>query len=91
MFVYKHVNGNCAVTGGYVYRGQRYSKLDGVYFFGDDCSGRIWAFPASDARDGRAAGQQVLDTPLQISSFGEDAAGELYVVSLDGRIFRVTA
>jgi glucose/arabinose dehydrogenase len=89
--VYKHVDGNCVVSGGYVYRGQRSPSLDGIYFFGDYCSGRIWAFPASEARDGHATAQQVLDTQLRISSFGEDAAGELYVVSLDGSVYHVTA
>ena len=72
-------------------RGQRYPSLDGMYFFGDYCSGRIWAFPASDAQYGHVTAQQVLDMSLQISSFGEDATGELYVISLDGRVYRVTA
>jgi glucose/arabinose dehydrogenase len=88
---YTHVNGNCTVVGGYVYRGKHYPALAGTYFFGDYCSGKIWAFAAADAQDGHATARQVLDTDLQISSFGEDAAGELYVVSLDGRIYRVTA
>ncbi len=87
---YRHVDGSCVVVGGYVYRGQRYPSLTGAYFYGDACSGRIWTFPAADARDGHVTVQQVLDTPLSISSFGEDASGELYVVSLNGSISRIT-
>lgn len=87
---YTHVGGNCVVVGGYVYRGQRYPNLTGAYFYGDTCSGRIWSFPAADARDGHVTAQQILDTTLSISSFGEDATGELYVVSLGGSISRIT-
>lgn len=87
---YTHAGGNCVVVGGYDSRGQKYPSLTGAYFYGDGCSGRIWSFPAADARDGHVATQQILDTQLSISSFGEDATGELYVVSLDGSISRVT-
>jgi glucose/arabinose dehydrogenase len=91
VYVYKHESGNCVITGGYVYRGQRYPSLVGTYFFADYCSGKMWAFPATDAQDGHATPHQVLDTKMPISSFGEDAAGELYAVSLSGAIYRVTA
>jgi glucose/arabinose dehydrogenase len=87
---YTHVDGNCVIVGGYVYRGQKYPSLTGAYFYGDDCSGRIWSFPAADARDGHVTARQILDTSLSISSFGEDASGELYMVSLDGSISRIT-
>ena len=89
--VYTHLDRNCTIVGGHVYRGTRYPALRGTYLFGDYCSGKLWAFPASDAQDGHATAQEVLDTDLQISSFGEDAAGELYVVSLGGSIYHVTA
>jgi glucose/arabinose dehydrogenase len=89
--VYTHGDGSCVVTAGYVYRGQRSPKLNGVYIYGDYCSGKIWTFPAMDAQDGQATAQQALDTDLQIASFGEDTSGELYVVSLAGSIYRVTA
>lgn len=89
--VYTHVNGNCTIVGGYVYRGQHSPALAGTYFFGDYCSGTLWAFAAADAQDGHATARQVLDTGVQISSFGEDASGELYMVSLEGTIYRVTA
>lgn len=88
--VYTHAGGDCTIVGGYVYRGARYPALRGTYLFADYCSGRMWAFPAADARDGRATAKQVLKTQLQIASFGEDAAGELYVVDLQGAVYRVT-
>src|SRR5262249_51197131 len=88
--VYTHVDGNCTVVGGYVYRGAHYPALSGSYFFADYCSGRIWAFPATDAHDSHATARQVLNTQLQVASFGEDASGDLYVVALQGAIYRVT-
>jgi glucose/arabinose dehydrogenase len=85
---YSHEFG-CSVTGGYVYRGEREPALEGVYLFGDYCSGLVWGL----GRD--AAGDWVLSDPIEtglsISSFGEDAAGEVYLVSLRGEIYRVTA
>jgi glucose/arabinose dehydrogenase len=95
--VYAHaVTGtdNCAVTGGFVYRGTAYPALAGGYVFGDYCSGRIWVMsPLASApvtptlvRDATAAPE------LAISSFGEDEAGELYVCDLaGGAIYRITA
>jgi glucose/arabinose dehydrogenase len=89
--VYRHVDGNCTVVGGYVYRGARYPALRGTYLFADYCSGKMWAFPAADAQDGRATARQVLETESRIGSFGEDAAGELYAVDSHGAVYRVTA
>jgi glucose/arabinose dehydrogenase len=91
IYVYKHQNGNCVITGGYVYRGKQYPSLIGTYFFADYCSGRVWAFPAKQAQTGKVTPTQVLDTKTPISSFGEDNSGELYVVSLSGTIYRLTA
>lgn len=81
---YNHSGGRCSVTGGYVYRGPGLSLLLGSYIFGDYCSGEILLFNNN-------AASVMLDTNLQISSFGEDEAGELYVVGLQGSIFRITA
>jgi glucose/arabinose dehydrogenase len=82
---YPHSSGQCSVTGGYVYRGARIPALSGFYLFGDYCTGRIWSLV-------RFAGtwriSQVRDTAFQISSFGEDDAGELYVVDLNGAVYR---
>jgi glucose/arabinose dehydrogenase len=88
---YPHGQG-CSVTGGYVYRGKAIPWLRGVYFYGDFCSGRIWTLRY---QNGMAI--EVVDrTPdlesqdLDISSFGQDYDGEVYVVDrTGGRIFRV--
>ena len=82
---YDHQDGNCSITGGYVYRGVRQPALDGLYFYGDFCSGNIWGL--------RLGGEPalLLQTDLSISSFGEDEAGELYVVDLRGGIYQVMA
>lgn len=78
---------NCAVTGGYAYRGARYPRLRGGYLFGDYCSGRIWAISTAAAYP--AAPVELLNTSLNISSFGESEGGELYVVGLGGTIHRL--
>ena len=84
---YPHGTGDCAIGGGYVYRGAASPLLVGRYLFGDYCSGRIWSLEAA----GPTPQAEVLlaDTTLQISSFGEDAAGEIYVVALVGTIYRI--
>ncbi len=86
--VYAHGSGEsvgCAVTGGYVYRGP-VAGLHGTYFFGDYCSGRIWRLVA---KSGNQTPVQVADTALNITSFGTDDAGNEYVVSAAGRIYRI--
>jgi len=77
-----------SVTGGYVYRGSAFPSLEGQYLFGDFVSGRIWRVPA-DASQG-ATPVELADTALSISSFGEDADGELYVVDFAGRLYQIT-
>lgn len=79
----------CSITGGYVYRGAAFANLQGLYFFGDYCSGTIWSLQRNDA--GTWEQRKLLDSDLSISSFGEDEAGELYVIDLGGGIYRVTA
>ena len=78
---------NCAVTGGYVYRGSRLLSLYGAYVYGDFCSGRIWAL----RHEGQSVTEQRLlaDTSLRIPSFGQDASRELYILSFDGAIYRL--
>jgi glucose/arabinose dehydrogenase len=86
---YKHGPG-CAVTGGYVYRGQKYPMLRGAYLFGDYCSGQVWTL--FQDQDGTWTMTEMLDTDALISSFGEDEAGELYLVDMVGGIvYRLTA
>ena len=74
---YDHSGGNCAVVGGYVYRGSQLPDLVGMYVYGDNCSGRIWVL--TRAPDGWKTAEW-LQTTLAITSFGEDDNGELYVL-----------
>ena len=90
-----YADGNCVVIGGNVYRGQSYQSIQGVYFFGDYCSGRIWGTNRDAAGVWQAAQLgQLPNGPngALLTSFGEDEAGELYVVSIgEGVIYRITA
>ena len=84
---YQHENGRCSITGGYVYRGAQFPALTGNYFFGDYCTGEIWAI--TPANDSPWPVQFLLDTNFSIASFGEDAHGELYVVDLKGGVYQI--
>ena len=77
----------CSVSGGYVYRGSRIESLRGAYVYGDFCSGKIWAI----RHDGTRVTEQLelVDSRLQISSFGEDQSGELLILSFDEKIYRL--
>lgn len=81
---YSHQQG-CMVIGGYVYRGQAIPELQGSYIFGDFCKGAIWA--ARWQNGWRTS--MLLGGNLQISSFGQDDAGELYVVDYRGTIYKL--
>ncbi len=78
----------CSITGGYVYRGTAIEGLGGWYLFGDYCSGTIFGIPSDT--DALTPPRALLATDAAISAFGEDAAGELYVVDLGGTIYRIT-
>jgi glucose/arabinose dehydrogenase len=83
---YSHSNG-CSVTGGYVYRGSKVS-LRGRYIYGDYCSGIIWSFKVAGAKaTGLRRERFQID---DVTSFGQDNAGELYAVSHSGTIHRLT-
>jgi glucose/arabinose dehydrogenase len=82
---YRHDEG-CSVTGGFVYRGQRFPELRGTYFYGDYCSGSIWALLAADPAAGAT---KILPTDYSISSFGETRAGEILVTAHGGRLFKI--
>ena len=89
---YTHRDGSCggSVTAGYVYRGTDYPELDGLYFYADFCTGRIW----TAARNEKAVWTPVgpLDTGFSISTFGEDEQGQLYLADLLSRtVFRIRA
>lgn len=88
VFAYRRKYGN-SVTGGYVYRADAYPVLQGVYIFGDYCSGIIWATVPNP--DGSWNTTQMLDSEVYISSFGQDENGELYITDLaTGVIYQVT-
>ncbi|MCC7357864.1 MAG: PQQ-dependent sugar dehydrogenase [Anaerolineales bacterium] len=78
--------GGCSIVGGYVYRGRSLPELNGVYFFGDYCTGNVWTLPAATPDP---AVTQWPSTGFNISSFGEDEAGELYAVDLNGGVYRL--
>tara|TARA_R110002020_G_scaffold137556_3_gene306891 strand:- start:1425 stop:2795 length:1371 start_codon:yes stop_codon:yes gene_type:complete len=80
---YTHTNGNCSITGGYVYRGSVYSDIAELYFFADFCSGMIGTVDSSGnlVDYGDFSGSWV--------SFGEDINKELYIISLGGSIFKI--
>jgi glucose/arabinose dehydrogenase len=82
IFEYIHSNGRCSITGGYVYRGTKGSLPFGSYIYGDYCTGEIFLLSGG-------AQQLLLDTNSNISSFGEDEAGEIYVVGLGGTVHRI--
>jgi hypothetical protein len=79
----------CTVIGGYVYRGSAYPALVGAYLFADYCSGRIFAIDSTTTE--LVPPVEVGSGSGSISGFGEDANGELYVMSLDGGVSRVVA
>ena len=78
----------CSVTGGFVYRGAAIEDLYGAYVFGDYCTSRLWAVQISTGEvEFRDLGVEVPGGSL--ASFGEDAQGELYTLSLNGPVARV--
>jgi glucose/arabinose dehydrogenase len=82
---YGHDDG-CSVTGGYVYRGAAVPELRGRYLYADFCTGHVWALVADGKpqRHGRP-----IANVAGPSSFGEDHAGELYITSFDGNVYKL--
>lgn len=92
---FDHSAGRCSITGGYVYRGAAIPSLRGTYFFGDFCGGQVYSFRYGAggvyAFHDRTAELTAQGQAVQlITSFGEDAAGEVYIVCQPGDIFRIT-
>ena len=86
---YGHSDG-CSVTGGHVYRGSAIPAIQGYYFYSDFCEGFLRSFRFIDgaATDER---EWEVDDLGQVVSFGEDAQGELYILSSNGRVYRIVA
>lgn len=86
---YTRANG-CSIAGGFVYRGQAIPSLAGYFLYGDFCSGNVWALNSAEA----AAGTPT--TPVLLWSggpgpiaFGQDAAGELDLLTIEAEIFKI--
>lgn len=89
IFDYPHGLG-CSITGGFVYRGDDIEGAQGQYIFGDYCGSRVWTLGTVEG--------EILPVPLetgavaaQMTNFGEDNDGELYVMDLAGNVFKIVA
>ena len=77
--------GNCSVVGGFVYRGSKLPQLTKSYIFGDYCSGKLWTLKYDI--EGKSKVDLIIDSTINISSFGEGDDGELYILGLKGNIY----
>ena len=84
-----HDDGNCAIVGGYVYRGRAIPALEGVYLFSDNCNPTVFGVVQ---RGGRAIGPRDLGVDVTaLTTFGEDRTGEMYAAARDGTVYRFVA
>ena len=90
---YTHDDGACSIIGGYVYRGTKNAAVTGTYFYGDLCAGFVRSFQLQNGQLGTQNTWPLLTPPAgqQITSFGEDAQGELYLVTQPNGLFRIVA
>ncbi len=87
---YPHLNGACSVTGGYVYRGSVKPDLQGTYFYADFCAGFVRSFRYQNGQPTEQTEWPLLSPPGSfVTSFGEDSAGELYVMTQGGGLFKI--
>ncbi len=87
---YSHAEGGCAIVGGFVYRGTL-TAWQGIYLYGDYCSGKIWGLlrsPASNSGTGWQS-QLLFETGASITTFGQDSAGEIYFADRRGAVYRL--
>jgi glucose/arabinose dehydrogenase len=89
VYEYSHSDGGCVVTGGYEYRGKDIPSLAGAYVFADFCLGRLEALRISAG--GKPQVVELGPVVENVASFGEDATGELYALSLSGPVYRLAA
>jgi glucose/arabinose dehydrogenase len=87
---YSHLEGGCSITGGFVYRGQM-PEWDGIYLYGDFCSGKIWGLiHSTDASGGtRWQSEPLFSSGFNITTFGQDPAGGIYVADRGGGIYQL--
>jgi glucose/arabinose dehydrogenase len=80
----------CAIIGGFTYHGEAFPELEGIYFFGDWCSGRIWGLVYEDDE---WQTQELIHSDLMINAFGRDHQGEIYALDFEegGGIYRITS
>ena len=85
---YDHGQG-CSITGGYVYRGGAIAGLQGTYFYGDFCQGFVRSFRLLNGQATERTEWPLLNPGSELTSFGEDASGELYMTTLRGDVYRI--
>lgn len=85
---YSHSGGNCSITGGHVYRGSTLPEWQGVYVYGDFCTGYVWGLVQNT--NGEWNSILMFDLGILISSFGLDEDGEIYAVDRNGNILMLT-
>ncbi len=79
----------CSIIGGYVYRGSAYPSLQGIYFYADLCTARVWGLVNSGGWQNQQLYQ--FSTSPYLTTFGEDQAGELYMAGQNGVLYQITA
>jgi len=86
---YSHADtyGGCSVTGGYVYRGSALPEWNGIYLYADYCYGYVWGLILSD---GQWQSKIMFETGMNITSFGQDESGEIYLASDSGSVYILT-
>jgi glucose/arabinose dehydrogenase len=82
---YNHAEGGCSITGGYVYRGAM-SEWNGIYLYGDYCTGFVWGLMQVN---GQWQNQLLFEANVRITSFGQDDAGEVYLLSDGGEVYQL--
>jgi glucose/arabinose dehydrogenase len=85
---YDHNNG-CSVTGGYVYRGLAVQEIQGTYFYADYCAGWVRSFVHQNGQAANQTDWSSLRPGGNVTSFGEDALGELYILTAQGGVYRI--
>ena len=90
MLEYGHDEG-CSVISGYVYRGAAIPALQGTYFYADFCEGWVRSLRMAGGTVTEQTDRPELEPGGLVTSFGEDAAGELYVVTMQGGVFKIVA